>query len=174
MSCAKIGINFVGVKLMDKFNRTLRGYDPDEVNKFLDQVIKQVERMIADLKEKDKQIALRDEKIAELTKMVNSTGRMREKLAQYERMEATLNRAIVMAQKTSDQIKANAHRESEIILEDAKKNASRIVNESLLRAEKTEMEANMLKRNTNIFKRKLKDILESQLELVEDIEKVEL
>lgn len=159
---------------MDKFNRTLRGYDPDEVNKFLDQVIKQVERMIADLKEKDKQIALRDEKIAELTKMVNSTGRMREKLAQYERMEATLNRAIVMAQKTSDQIKANAHRESEIILEDAKKNASRIVNESLLRAEKTEMEANMLKRNTNIFKRKLKDILESQLELVEDIEKVEL
>ena len=174
MSCAKIGINFVGVRLMDKFNRTLRGYDPDEVNKFLDQVIKQVERMIVDLKEKDKQIALRDEKIAELTKMVNSTGRMREKLAQYERMEATLNRAIVMAQKTSDQIKANAHRESEIILEDAKKNASRIVNESLLRAEKTDMESNMIKRNTNIFKRKLKDILESQLELVEDIEKIEL
>lgn len=160
--------------LMDKFNRVLRGYDPDEVNKFLDQVIKQVERMIANLKEKDKQIALRDEKIAELTKMVESTGHMRDKLAQYERMEATLNRAIVMAQKTSDQIKANAHRESEIILEDAKKNASRIVNESLLRAEKTDMESNMIKRNTNIFKRKLKDILESQLELVEDIEKIEM
>ena len=159
---------------MDKFNRTLRGYDPDEVNKFLDQVIKHVERMIADLKEKDKQIALRDEKIAELTKMVESTGHMRDKLSQYERMEATLNRAIVMAQKTSDQIKANAHRESEIILEDAKKNASRIVNESLLRAEKTEMEANMIRRNTNIFKRKLKDILEAQLDLVEDIDKVEM
>ena len=159
---------------MDKFNRTLRGYDPDEVNQFLDQVIKQVEKMIADLKEKDKQIALRDEKIAQLTKMVNSTGHMRDKLAQYERMEATLNRAIIMAQKTSDQIKASAHRESEIILEDAKKNASRIVNESLMRAEKTEMEANMLKRNVNIFKRKLKDILETQLELVEDIEKVDL
>jgi len=160
--------------LMDKFNRTLRGYDPDEVNNFLDKVIKQVEKMITDLKEKDKQIALRDEKIAELTKMVNSTGHMRDKLAQYERMEATLNRAIIMAQKTSDQIKASAHRESEIILEDAKKNASRIVNESLMRAEKTEMEANMLKRNVNIFKRKLKDILETQLELVEDIEKVDL
>ena len=159
---------------MDKFNRTLRGYDPDEVNKFLDQVIKHVERMIADLKEKDKQIALRDEKIAELTKMVESTSSMREKLTQYERMEATLNRAIVRAQKTSDQIKANAHRESEIILEDAKKNASRIVNESLLRAEKTEMEANMIRRNTNIFKRKLKNILETQLELVEDIDKVEM
>ena len=159
---------------MDKFNRVLRGYDPDEVNKFLDQVIKQVDGMVANLKEKDRQIALRDEKIAELTKMVKSTSHIREKLSQYERMEATLNRAIVMAQKTSDQIKANAHRESEIILEDAKKNASRIVNESLLRAEKTDMESNMIKRNTNIFKRKLKDILESQLELVEDIEKIEM
>lgn len=159
---------------MDKFNRTLRGYDPDEVNKFLDQVIKHVERMIADLKEKDRQIALRDDKIAELTKMVESTSNMRDKLSQYERMEATLNRAIVMAQKTSDQIKANAHRESEIILEDAKRNASRIVNESLLRAEKTDMESEMIKRNTNIFKRKLKDILESQLELVDDIEKIEM
>ena len=159
---------------MDKFNRTLRGYDPDEVNRFLDQVIKHVEKMIADLKEKDRQIALKDEKIAELTKMVESTSNMRDKLSQYERMEATLNRAIVMAQKTSDQIKANAHRESEIILEDAKRNASRIVNESLLRAEKTDMESDMIKRNTNIFKRKLKDILESQLELVDDIEKIDM
>jgi len=159
---------------MDKFNRTLRGYDPDEVNRFLDQVIKHVEKMIADLKEKDRQIALKDEKIAELTKMVESTSSMRDKLSQYERMEATLNRAIVMAQKTSDQIKANAHRESEIILEDAKRNASRIVNESLLRAEKTDMESDMIKRNTNIFKRKLKDILESQLDLVDDIEKIDM
>ena len=159
---------------MDKFNRTLRGYDPDEVNQFLDQVISKVENMIAELKEKDRQIALRDEKIAQLTKMVNSTGHMRDKLAQYERIEATLNRAIVMAQKTSDQIKSNAHKESEIILEDAKKNASRIVNESLLKAEKTEMEANMLRRNVSIYKRKLKNIIEAQLELVDDNEKVEL
>ena len=36
---------------MEKFNRTLRGYDPDEVNKFLDQVIKQVEGMVEEIKE---------------------------------------------------------------------------------------------------------------------------
>ena len=30
---------------MDKFTRTLRGYDPDEVNAFLDKVIVQVEKM---------------------------------------------------------------------------------------------------------------------------------
>ena len=53
-------------------------------------------------------------------------------------MEGTLQNAIIMAQRTSDQIKSAAHRESEIILQDAKMNASRIVNESLLKAERTE------------------------------------
>ena len=88
-------------------------------------------------------------------------------------MENTLNKAILMAQKTSEQIKLNAIKESETILEDAKRNASRIVNESLLRAEKTELEANMLKRNINIFKRRLRSIIEEQLEMVNDIEKVD-
>ena len=41
---------------MEKFNRALRGYDPEEVNAFLDQVITQVEKMIAEGKEKDKKI----------------------------------------------------------------------------------------------------------------------
>jgi len=151
---------------MEKFNRTLRGYDPEEVNAFVDQVIGQVEKMVSEIK-------VKDSKISELKSLEQENIRLKEKLVQYERMEGTLNKAILMAQKTSDQIKANAHRESEIILEDAKRNASRIVNEALLRAEKTEMEANMLKRNINIFKRRLKHIIEEQLEMVNDIEKVE-
>ena len=153
--------------------RTFKNYTPEQVDQFLDQVIKQVERMIEDNKSKYREIALRDKKIEELSKIVASTHHMQEKLAQYERMEGTLNRAIMMAQKTSDQIKSTAHRESEIILNDAKMNASRIVNESLLKAEKAEMEAEMLKRNIKIFKRKLRGLIEAQLEMVEDIEQVE-
>lgn len=151
---------------MEKFNRTLRGYDPVEVNAFVDQVIGQVEKMVSEGKQKDA-------KINELKSLEVENKNLREKLAQYERMENTLNKAILMAQKTSEQIKLNAIKESETILEDAKRNASRIVNESLLRAEKTEMEANMLKRNINIFKRRLRSIIEAQLEMVNDIEKVD-
>lgn len=158
---------------VDNNSRTFKNYTPEEIDRFLDQVIKQVEKMIEDNKSKNMEIALKDKKIEELQKAVANTARIQEKLAQYERMEGTLNRAIMMAQKTSDQIKSTAHRESEIILEDAKRNASRIVNESLLKAEKTEMEAEVLKRNINIFKRKLRGIIEAQLEMVDDIEKVE-
>lgn len=152
---------------MEKFNRTLRGYDPIEVNQFLDQVIKHVEKMVNDIKEKDA-------RIAELEVMEEENKKLREKLVQYTRTEETLNKALFMAQKTSDQMRLAAHRESELIVDDAKKNANRIINEALLRAEKTEMEADMLKRNVNVFKRRLKDIVESQLEVIKDIEKVEL
>ena len=152
---------------MEKFNRTLRGYDPIEVNQFLDQVIKHVEKMVDDIKEKDA-------RIAELEVMEEENKKLREKLVQYTRTEETLNKALFMAQKTSDQMRLAAHRESELIVDDAKKNANRIINEALLRAEKTEMEADMLKRNINVFKRRLKDIVESQLEVIKDIEKVEL
>ena len=158
---------------MENNSRTFKNYTPEQVDQFLDQIIKQVERMIEDNKSKNREIALKDKKIEELSKIVANTKHVHEKLAQYERMEGTLNRAIMMAQKTSDQIKSTAHRESEIILNDAKMNASRIVNESLLKAEKAEMEAEMLKRNIKIFKRKLRGLIEAQLEMVEDIEQVE-
>ena len=155
-------------------SRTFKNYTPEQIDQFLDQIIKQVERMIEDNKAKNKELALKDEKIKELTEALEASAPLREKLAQYERMESTLNKAVVMAQRTSEQITASAHRESQIIIDDAKRNANRIVNESLLKAEKAEMEADMLKRNIAIFKRKLRGLIEAQLEMVDDIEKVEL
>ena len=144
--------------------RTLRGYDPEEVNKFLDKVIVQVEEMIKNGKEKD----------AKLTALVKENNRLQEKIEQYERMQESLKETLVMAQKTSEQVKLSAHQESEMIINDAKKNANRIVNEALLKAEKTEDEAIMLRRNIKIFKKRLRTLIESQLEMVDEIETIEL
>ena len=151
---------------MEKFNRTLHGYDPEEVNAFLDQVINHVEKMIGDMKAKDA-------RIKELENALKTVVPLKEKLDHYEKMEDTLNKAIIMAQKTSDQIKSNAYQESELIVDEAKKNANRIVNEALLKAEKVETDTLALQRNANIFKRRLKQIIEEQLEMVNDLEKVD-
>lgn len=159
---------------MEKFNRTLRGYDPDEVNEFLDEIIGRVEKLVADIETKNEQIKENEETIKDLKSKLEETNNLREKLEQYERMESTLNNAIFMAQKTSDQLKVAAHHESEIILDDAKKNASRIVNEALLRAEKIEDNASTMERNITILKRKLKNIIESQLEIIDDIDDLDL
>ena len=152
---------------MEKFSRTMRGYDPEEVNNFLDKVINQVETMVSEINEKDR-------KIKELQNMEAENRALREKLLQYERMEGTLNKAIIMAEKTSEQIKINAHSEAESVLDDAKKNANRIINEALLRAEKTENEANLLKRNTTIFKKRVREIVETQLKVVDELDEVEI
>lgn len=159
---------------MEKFNRVLRGYDPDEVNSFLDQVISKVEDMVSELDRKNGEIKKIKEENATLRHEIAKIDKLKEKLSQYERMEGTLNKAIIMAQKTSDQLKVAAHRESEIMLDDAKQNASRIVNEALMRAEKIENDAMLLKRNVNVFKRRLKSIIESQLETIDEIDKIEL
>ena len=61
-----------------------------------------------------------------------------------------------------------------MIVTDAKNNASRIVNEALLKAEKIQASADTLEQNMKIFKRKLKLIIEQQLAVVEEIEVLEL
>lgn len=159
---------------MEKFNRTLRGYDPEEVNSFLDEVIGKVEKLVSDINEKNELLKEKEKEIKTLEEKLEETNALQEKVEQYERMESTLNKAIFMAQKTSDQLKVAAHRESEIILDDAKKNASRIVNEALLRAEKIENDASNTKRNVNILKRRLKNIIESQLEIIDDIDDLDI
>ena len=89
-------------------------------------------------------------------------------------MEESLKNSLLKAEETSDNIKKMARDEREIIINDAKSNASRIVNEALLRAEKIENNTDMLERNMRIFKRKLKSIVEQQLAVVEEIEILEL
>lgn len=152
---------------MEKFNRVLRGYDPEEVNNFIDHIIEQVEGMVNEIKEKDT-------RIKELEEQVEDTITLKNRIEHYEKMEDTLNRAIIMAEKTSEQIKLNAHQERETITNDAKKNASRIINEALLKAEKIDNDALAVKRNMNILKKRLREILESQLELVDDIERIDV
>lgn len=152
---------------MEKFNRTIRGYDPDEVNRFLDKVISQVEVMVSEMKEKDT-------RIAELQVLESENKLLKEKIAQFERMEGTVNKAIVMAEKTSEQIKLSAQNEAETIIENAKNNANRIINEALLHAEKAENEARLMKRNIIIFKKRVKDIVEAQIEVVNEMDEIEL
>lgn len=152
---------------MEKFSRVLRGYDPDEVNSFLDKVIAKVEAMVKEIDEKEKQIA-------SYKTLEEENKKLNDKIAQFSRMEENLKRAILMAEKTSEQIKLTAYQERDIIVSDAKKNANRIVNEALLKAEEIEKETDNLRRNLIVFKRRLRENLETQLELVDDIEKIDI
>jgi len=152
---------------MEKFTRTFRGYDPEEVNKFVDQVIARIEFMVNELKNKDKQI---ESLQGELKKIESS----KVKLEEYDKLKSTLESSLLMANKSARTITSNAYKERDLIVDSAKKNASIIVNNALLKSEKIEHEAVELKRNVSIFKQRLKSIIEAQLKLVEELDDIEL
>ena len=151
---------------MQKFSRTLHGYNPDEVNSFLDDVISQVESMIESNRQKNEEIMLLKN---QLSKMKLDEAYV-EKGKKFDELETTLNKAIVMAENAGEHIRRVAKQERDLILEEAKKNASIIINDALVRSEKIEYQATLLRRNIIMFKRKLKINLQEQLKLVDEIE----
>ena len=142
---------------MEKFSTSKDGYNKEEVNKFVNDVVTEVEYMLNKMKQKDKEIS-------EITKS----------LEKYNNLELVLNKTILMAEDSSNQMKKLAKEEADNLINDAKKNASRIVNEALMQAEKTELESIRLKRNIITFKKKLKVLLEQQIDLADEIDKIDL
>ena len=154
---------------MEKFSRTLHGYNPEEVNSFLDEVINQVEKLIESNRQKNEEILLLKSQI----KNVKTSDELIKKAQKFDELEATLNKAIVMAENTGEHIRRVAKQERDLMLEEAKKNASVIINDALVRSEKIEYQASLLRKNIIMFKRKLKINLEEQLKLVDDIEVID-
>ena len=152
---------------MERFSKTLRGYSPVEVNKFIDDVILKLEKIIKASKQKD-------ERIKKLEQQLGEYALINERLSRYQNMDDTLRNGILLAQKTSEQIKLNALKESEIILEQAKQNANKIVNDALLRADAIERDIQTLKRNKAILTRQLKEELQNQLTMLDDVEKIDI
>lgn len=143
--------------ILEKFSYETNGYNRDEVNKFINDVIVQTENIVSRCRKQRYEIES-----------------LKKELEHYRNLEKSLNMAILKAEETGDNIKRMARDEAEMIIGDAKGNASRIVNESLLRAEKIENRADILERNLKIFKRKLRIIVEQQMAVVDEIEVLEL
>lgn len=154
---------------LEKFSRTLHGYNPEEVNSFLDEVINQVEKLIESNRQKNEEILLLKSQI----KNAKTSDELIKKAQKFDELESTLNKAIVMAENTGEHIRRVAKQERDLMLEEAKKNASIIINDALVRSEKIEYQASLLRKNIIMFKRKLKINLEEQLKLVDDIEVID-
>ena len=150
---------------MEKFSKTLHGYNPDEVNKFLDDVISQVEKMIESNKEKNNEI----ERLKKEIEKNRLDSNIIDKAKKYDELSDTLNKAILLAQDTGEHIRRVAKQERDLILEEAKKNASVIVNDALVRSERMEYQAAVLRKNIISFKRKLRSNLEEQIRMIDDI-----
>ncbi len=137
---------------MRKFNTSFNGYDKKEVNQFVANVTQEYESILNKLKVKDTEIES-----------------LKNQLEKYKNIEATLNKTILLAEDTSNQIKRLAREESKTIMEEAKRNASRIVNDALIKAEKYEQDGEELRKRVVNFKRRIRQSIETEAEHIEDI-----
>ncbi len=142
---------------MNNFNTTFRGYDKEQVKSYLDKIIYEYERLLNEKKEADRKVEA-----------------LKKELIRFESLESTLNRAIFNAENAADDIKRVARNEAESYINEAKRNASKIVNDALIKAERAQEEADRLRRNVTVLKRRLKSIIEGQLEVIEEMDHLEI
>ncbi len=142
---------------MKKFSKEFNGYNKQEVNDFLNDVITQTEKVLQRLEQQQ----------AEITSL-------KSQIIHYQDIERSLNLALNHAQEVGEDIRKMAKNEAKMIVEEATRNANRIVNDALIRNEKIELKNQTMERNLRIFKKKLRAIVEQQLEVVEEIEILEV
>jgi cell division initiation protein len=133
-----------------EFSRGFRGYQEDEVNGFLDQIIKDYELLMKENKELTERLKQTDERVGHFTTI-----------------ESTLQKSIVVAQEAAEEVRRNSQKEAKLIVREAEKNADRIVNESLTKARRIAMEIEELKKQSKVFRNRFKMIVEAQLDLID-------
>ena len=134
---------------MKRFSIVNNGYNIDEVNNFIDIVIKKLEKLSQD----------NSNYLAQLEKLKSENN---------QGIDLKVSKALMAAQETTDKMKELAKAEAELIIKEAKDNASAIVHEALVNAQKTEQEYELLKKKYNVYRARLESLVKAQLELLEE------
>ena len=149
-----------------KFSRQMmNGYNVDEVDDFLDEVME-------DYESNYKELATLRTKVEELELS----------LTRYKTIESTLQNTLVMAQSTADEVKnvarqqadqivSEAQREAENIIRSSKDSALRAVDELEQQIRNKEQQYTEAKKQFDIYKAKMEALLISQSELIKEMNK---
>jgi len=138
-----------------EFKRAFRGYDLDEVDDFLEQVVEDYEKLF-------KENATLREKISAL----------QEKLDHYTKIEATMQNTLIMAQGAAEQVKANSQKEAELIIKNANDTAQKIIDQAHTEAVRIAGEYERIKQEFQLFKSRYKTFIQTQLDLLSELDTV--
>ena len=147
---------------MKRFSIVNNGYNINEVNEFIDVVIKKLEQLSADNNNYLTQLdELRRQVEIEKNKQPNNS------------IDTKVTKALIAAQETTDKMKELDKEESDLIIREAKENANAIIHEALIDAEKKQQEYELLKKDYNVFKVKVESLVKAQLELLENNKEID-
>jgi len=142
--------------LEKKFSRKFRGYNPREVDEFLNEVSKSM-----------------GEILMENASLKEELEKAKERLSYFEKMEETLRNAIVLAQKTADEAIATAHKKAEVILDEANNKAREIIEKAYLEKQEIQREIEELRERKNSLKAQILGIINTVAQLLDKEEECE-
>lgn len=137
-----------------EFKKGLRGYNSDEVDEFLDEIVDNYEELYkenANLKEK-----------------LNNAN---EKVEYYSKIESTIQSTLVLAQNAAEQAKSSAQKESELILKNANETAQKVLDKAHNDVIQINDEYERVKQEFIKFRAKYRNFMNTQLETFDDLEK---
>lgn len=137
-----------------EFKRVLRGYSPEEVDEFLDEVVESYEELF---KEKSKL----EEKLAAASEQINH----------YSKIETTIQNTLLLAQNAADSAKETAQREADLMLKNANEAAQKILDRANNDIVTINDEYEKTKQGYIKFRAKYKNFVKTQLETFEDLER---
>lgn len=150
------------LEIKDKtFGTRFRGFDPEEVDEFLDIVVRDYEDLVRSNHDKETHIKS-----------------LEERLSYFDEMKDSLSQSVLIAQDTAERVKQAAQERSNNIIQQAEQDAQRLLEEAkykaneILRqatdnAKKVAVETEELKNKSRVFHQRLKSTIESQLAIVE-------
>ena len=135
------------------FKKALRGYDPIEVETFLEMVADEFEQLI---REKN---SLSDEVL-----------KLKTQLRDYQEVEKTFKESLMNAQQTMEQSRENSKREAALIIKEAEVKAEKIIETARKQLMDMKNELLVVKAQKDSFAKRLRHLLESQIELLKVLE----
>jgi cell division initiation protein len=131
------------------FARVLKGYNADEVRGYLHLVAEEIERLV---KEADR--------------LSRDNAHLREELDEHNARERILKDTLLSAQKVSEDVKANARKEAELIVKDAELLSERLVSQAMSRVHDLERSIQDLKIERKAARNKLQLMLDTMQQMI--------
>jgi cell division initiation protein len=133
-----------------EFARKWRGYDPEEVRTFQEQIGEALTRLNQESAERANQIQ-----------------RLEAQVRVHQEREDTLRNALITAQKMTEEIKANAKREADLILKEAELKGERLLEMAHRKLAQVQAEIAEFTRQRELFLAKLRGLIRTHQELLE-------
>lgn len=131
------------------FSRSIKGFNPDEVRGYLHLVAEEIERLLK-----------------ELDRVSRENVMLREELDEHSQRERILKDTLLSAQKVSEDVKANAHKEAELIVKDAELLSDRLVAQAQSRVADLERAIQDLKMERRAARNKLQMTLDTLQQMI--------